>query len=360
MFRRLGLLAGAAVIASAASAAAQPVNGLYVGGGLGTTWLAETNQSIFPPVSTDLSTPSNHFRRTWNAGPVALGSLGWGFGNGLRTELELAYRQNDASGGGLLFSRPASGGRAQSLGVFANVFYDFDLGVVMPYVGGGIGYSWTRWSSINNAVAGTQGTYGLSVDSSAGGFAYQAIAGLAVPIRSIPGLAVGIEYRYTASSQIDLSGTLTGPGTRTSITVLPATSTQNVLLTVRYNFGQARPAPPAVATPAPARSFLVFFDFASDRLTDRAREILGQAAQAARTQQVTRIEVAGHTDTVGSARYNQGLSIRRANNVAAELVRQGVPRNAIHTAGYGFTRPLVPTGPNVREPQNRRVEIVLR
>ena len=120
-----------------------------------------------------------------------------------------------------------------------------------------------------------------------------------------------------------------------------------------------RPAPVAAA-PAPARSFLVFFDFARDDLTARAREIIGQAAQASRSQQVTRIEVAGHTDTVGSAQYNQGLSQRRANNVAAELVRLGVPRQSIQTAAYGFTRPLVPTGPNVREPQNRRVEIVLR
>ena len=72
------------------------------------------------------------------------------------------------------------------------------------------------------------------------------------------------------------------------------------------------------------------------------------------------VDVYGYTDTVGSAQYNLGLSQRRANTVAAELVRLGVPRQAISTAGYGFSRPLVPTGPNVREPQNRRVEIILR
>ena len=76
--------------------------------------------------------------------------------------------------------------------------------------------------------------------------------------------------------------------------------------------------------------------------------------------QVTRIMVTGNTDTTGTARYNQGLSVRRAQNVAAELVRLGVPRSAITTQGVGFSRPLVNTGPGVREPQNRRVEIVLQ
>ena len=55
-----------------------------------------------------------------------------------------------------------------------------------------------------------------------------------------------------------------------------------------------------------------------------------------------------------------GLSLRRANAVAAELVRDGVPRNEISIQGFGETHLLVPTGPGVREPQNRRVEIILR
>jgi outer membrane protein OmpA-like peptidoglycan-associated protein len=45
--------------------------------------------------------------------------------------------------------------------------------------------------------------------------------------------------------------------------------------------------------------------------------------------------------------------------VAAELVRDGVPRAEIDIHAYGDTRPLVPTAPGVREPQNRRVEIIL-
>ena len=53
------------------------------------------------------------------------------------------------------------------------------------------------------------------------------------------------------------------------------------------------------------------------------------------------------------------LSLRRANNVAAQLVADGVSKNDIVIKGFGETHLLVPTGPNVREPQNRRVEIIL-
>jgi OOP family OmpA-OmpF porin len=75
--------------------------------------------------------------------------------------------------------------------------------------------------------------------------------------------------------------------------------------------------------------------------------------------QYTRLEVNGYTDTSGTPRYNKGLSERRARTVAAELVRDGVPQNAINVQGLGDTNLLVPTGPGVREPQNRRVEIII-
>lgn len=52
--------------------------------------------------------------------------------------------------------------------------------------------------------------------------------------------------------------------------------------------------------------------------------------------------------------------MRRAQSVEAELVRDGVPRNVITIQGYGESNPLVPTAQGVREPQNRRVEIILR
>ena len=135
------------------------------------------------------------------------------------------------------------------------------------------------------------------------------------------------------------------------------------LLGVRYNFGVTPPPPPVVApaaAPAPARSFLVFFDWNRADLTDRARQIIGEAANNSRTTGTTRIEVSGHADRSGTPQYNQRLSERRAQAVAAELERQGVPRSAMVIQAFGESRPLVPTADGVREPQNRRVEIVLR
>ena len=115
----------------------------------------------------------------------------------------------------------------------------------------------------------------------------------------------------------------------------------------------------AAAPVASARTFLVFFDWSKADLTDRARQIIGEAASARGTG-VTRIEVNGFTDRSGPADYNMGLSQRRANAVAAELVRRGVPRNEIVTRGFGEENNLVPTADGVREPQNRRVEIILK
>ena len=136
------------------------------------------------------------------------------------------------------------------------------------------------------------------------------------------------------------------------------------MIGLRYNFNQPPPPPPpapaAAPAPAPTRSYLVFFDWDKAALTDRARQIIKEAADNSTRVQYTRIEVNGYTDTSGTPKYNQGLSVRRAQAVAAELVKNGVPTNAITIQGFGDTHLLVPTGPGVREPQNRRVEIIIR
>ena len=139
-----------------------------------------------------------------------------------------------------------------------------------------------------------------------------------------------------------------------------------VLIGMRYAFGAA-PAPAPMAPPAAAvapspvsRSYLVFFDWDKADLTDRARQIVSEAAANSTKVQYTKLEVNGYTDTSGTAAYNQGLSVRRAQSVAAELVKDGVPKSAITIQGFGETHPLVPTGAGVREPQNRRVEIIIK
>ena len=94
-------------------------------------------------------------------------------------------------------------------------------------------------------------------------------------------------------------------------------------------------------------------------ITPRRQRIIEQAAAAYRAGAPVQIEVTGHTDRSGSPGYNQRLSERRADAVAAALVR--LRRAAQRDGGQRPRRerqPLVPTADGVREPQNRRVEIV--
>ena len=89
-------------------------------------------------------------------------------------------------------------------------------------------------------------------------------------------------------------------------------------------------------------------------------DLRAEAATNAGRVGTTRIEIAGHADRSGTPQYNQALSERRAAAVAAELERRGIARSAMTVQAFGESRPLVPTADGVREPQNRRVEIVLR
>ncbi len=137
---------------------------------------------------------------------------------------------------------------------------------------------------------------------------------------------------------------------------------------VKYRFGgeseaEAAPAayvPPPVAAPAPAlaRSYMVFFDFNKSDLTPEAVSIVDKAAANAGPAKVTQLTVTGHTDTVGSDTYNMRLSRRRAESVAAQLEKDGIPAGEIEIVAMGKRDLLVPTKDGVREPQNRRVQIV--
>ncbi|WP_424814451.1 OmpA family protein [Roseococcus sp. YIM B11640] len=372
------MLWGAAFAALPLAAQAQPISGVYVGAGVGANWGVATDLRPNGALTAGLRSagfPANDGRTSFETGVVGVVSVGYGFGNGLRLEGEIGYRNNDANGisgfGPAVGSGriPGTNGTRHTASFMANALYDFQIpGVpwVMPYIGAGIGAALTGFTSSASTftVPGTLVRTDYNGDITV--FAYQAIAGLAFPIAQVPGLAVTAEYRYFATTEVKYSTTAsfapTGRQLATgSITV--DNGNHSALLGIRYAFNQAPPPPPPMAVapaPAPARTFLVFFDWDRYDLTDRARQIISEAANNYRTVGSTRIEVSGHADRTGTHAYNQRLSERRASAVAAELVRQGVPQGAITTQGFSFDRPLVPTAQGVREPQNRRVEIVLR
>jgi OmpA-OmpF porin, OOP family len=357
---RGGLLA-LALFAAPLAARAQPFQGFYIGGSAG--YNLPQNPVVTNGASGGHILPGGGF--------VGLGSVGYGLGNGFRFELEGDYREAPLPAVSTTYIASNSG-NLHTYAVMANVLYDFDIGFpwLYPYIGGGAGYAWSDFSRQRVYTAANFPYLGQNLDQTQGGFAFQAIGGLSFPIPNVPGLSVTTEYRFFA---IPGSETFTATDTIAGAPAMPVSFKvehqydHSFLLGVRYAFGQVPPAAPApapVAAPAPAvqpaRSYLVFFDWDKATLTDRARQIIKEAADNSTHVQYTRIEVNGYTDTSGTPQYNMGLSIRRANAVKAELIKDGVPAAAITTQGFGETHLLVPTGPGVREPQNRRVEIIIR
>jgi OmpA-OmpF porin, OOP family len=342
-------------------ATAQPITGPYVGAGVGINlWHDSTSRGF--RINDD------------DVGIVGLGALGWGFGNGLRAEVEGSYRESeiDTIAGPGPGGRVGSSGYLRNYGAMGNILFDFDLSSFgirpdgfMPYLGAGAGYIWT---DIKNARLGV-GPSSYRIDDADGRFAYQAILGAAWGFNgAVPGLSLTSEVRYLGSLNptLDIDRT-SGPAQAAVPGSLKLENNNiSVLLGLRYAFLTPRPAvvaeppPPAPPPAAAARTYLVFFDWNRADLTSRAREIIGEAAQNARRVSSTRIEVAGHADRSGTPQYNQRLSQRRAEVVASELVARGISREEIGVTAYGESRPLVPTADGVREPQNRRVEIVLR
>jgi outer membrane protein OmpA-like peptidoglycan-associated protein len=103
----------------------------------------------------------------------------------------------------------------------------------------------------------------------------------------------------------------------------------------------------------------VFFNFNKSNLTTEARSVVSEAVKTAKEHGIVKVLITGHTDTVGSHSYNQALSVRRADAVKAQMVKEGMNAADITTEGKSYDDPLVPTGPGVREPQNRRAVIEL-
>jgi outer membrane protein OmpA-like peptidoglycan-associated protein len=289
--------------------------GFYIGAEGGANWLLNSNSN------------------TYNTGYAVGGKIGYDF-VGPRVELEGMYRNNQGSGfvnfgSGVAFT----GGQINQTAVMANILYDFFPGAMLtPYIGAGAGIAF-----VDPSLAG-----GCTMCSTQ--FAYQGM--------------IGLGYNVTQNWRVDLEGRYYG-----------ATNTggfQNnnlgVMLGVSYKFGGPEPVaapPPAPAAPQ-APSFMVFFDWDRSDLSPQALNTIHQVSQTFKTKGNARVTATGHTDKSGPDDYNMALSLRRANSVKDALVRDGVPATAITVIGRGETQPLVQTADGVREPQNRRVEIVIQ
>lgn len=122
---------------------------------------------------------------------------------------------------------------------------------------------------------------------------------------------------------------------------------------------------PLIKNPSGGDTLVLYFEFDEERLTLRTERQLAIVAMILKTDQKKRIHLSGHTDAMGSAGYNQELSLQRANAVKDFLIKCGVTPGQILTAAKGYTEPRRPnvkaTGEDDPEGRraNRRTEIYL-
>jgi len=352
-------LASAGLMVMAAGAQAQTWNGPEVGVQGGYGW----GQS-----SGDIRTlPGNFLKQSYEFSPdggMGGGHAGynWQFGH------TLLGVEGDVEGGDL-FGRRDKFGTLAGGGAEFKTRLDFDASVrgkigyafdrVLLYGTGGVAFGDVHVpyeSGVGcaaNFSCGTSDT--MRVGWTAGG-------GLGYAIT--PRWSANIEYRYTDLGSHGFTSVRYGFHDDNSFNY------NMVRLGVSYRFASPPPPPPPMATPMPAaapaaapppppRTFLVFFDFDRYNLTPDARKVIRSAADTYKQTGAARLEVSGYTDLAGTQAYNLRLSRRRADAVSAYMARLGVPRNVMDVKWFGKEHPRVPTPDGVREPQNRRVEIVM-
>jgi OmpA-OmpF porin, OOP family len=302
-------------------AQAQDINpqpGFYLGAGGGLEWNLGTTASTGSSIS------------TWTGWSVG-GKVGYDF-VGPRAELEVGYGQIPTN---VNIPGTALNNKVGQLSVMANAFYDFmPASIITPYIGAGLGVAFV---DSNSALGSTQ-------------FAYQGMVGVAYNIDSQWRLSLEGRYVGTTNPSVNISG----------VNVSYPNNNMLALMGITYKFAQPTEAAPPAPPPVQAPSFMVFFDWDRSNLSQQALATIQQAADAYKTKGSARITATGHTDRSGPESYNMALSLRRANTVKDALVRDGVPATAISVVGKGEADPLVPTADGVREPQNRRVVIVLQ
>ncbi|MEJ8823941.1 OmpA family protein [Variovorax humicola] len=112
--------------------------------------------------------------------------------------------------------------------------------------------------------------------------------------------------------------------------------------------------------PPKAQRYTLYFEVGGSTLAAASQQNLEHLLTAAGARNGGDILVSGHTDTTGSPPQNDVLSLQRASQVRDMLVERGFPAKRIEAVGRGSRELAMPTGPNVDEPLNRRVTVVVR
>jgi len=288
---------------------------------------------------------------------LIVGSIGYRLANRLRFEGEVGYDSRSLQATNFGAGGSITGGSDKIWSFMANAAYDFPLGPKWDFtVGAGAGFGELD-AKVSNAST--------SFSDSHRGYMWQGFAGFDYWVRRDVSLNLDWRYRELAENKAFFGFPV---GDQVHLKNLKDNA---LVLSARwYPWAAAPPPPPPpmappppppppMAPPPPTKTFIVFFDFNKSNLTAEAQAVVSEAVKTAKSNGMVRVMVTGHTDTVGSDSYNQGLSVRRAESVKDEMVREGMDGSTISIEGKSFHDPLVPTGPGVREPQNRRAVIDL-
>ncbi len=378
------LLAAASLMAFAP--AAHAYEGLYGAIGAGLSYMSDDRD-----INNNNSNGSGPFAFdsgvNYDPGIGVYAAVGYDYAGPFRSEVEFSYRSNDiesllADGGGFTGIPEGSiSGDSRSLGILFNLLYDFEgmSETVTPYIGAGLGMA-----NIDHSITGSTSpalpTDPLSIayGSSEWQLAYQGIAGVAIELAE--GLALDLSYRYFSTNKDAVNGTLSGAPAAFET----AYNSHSAFAGLRWSFGSAAAAPAAVqykdcwdgsSVPVSAScptqavestaadldpiQFTVYFDYDKSNLTPQAATLVKEAADRALENDIETVTVAGNTDTSGGSAYNQALSERRARAVRDALIANGVAADRISLEAYGETNPAKPTPDGVREPLNRRSDVVI-
>lgn len=115
-----------------------------------------------------------------------------------------------------------------------------------------------------------------------------------------------------------------------------------------------------IAEPLSPKSFLLYFKKSSTQLTIQSSELIPQILKCIKERQSVDISVIGHTDTMGSKKVNFTLAAKRAGTIRDFLISKGMDGQLIQADSHGEGNLLVPTGDEISEPKNRRVEVIVR
>lgn len=127
---------------------------------------------------------------------------------------------------------------------------------------------------------------------------------------------------------------------------------------------EAEPEPMPTPAPKPVMTTVnlsasALFDLNSDEIKPEGKAELDALAANMGSMNVERVDIAGHTDSSGSADYNKQLSMRRANAVKNYLIDKGVDPRIMTTVGWGEDKPIADNSTKAGRAANRRVEITL-